>query len=903
MATAPTHSFTEKICSEIKAIRGENWKKRIVVIVPGTSAHLHHRRALAHLDPSAGLNVRFKTFRNFIIDLTTGQLIKGGLKPLSPLAQLGLVAKVYRRVRDESNDGWPETPSPVFLSELVKAIRRIREGESAPRSGLEASMVNLCIEAYLAELQASGYADYSAILNIATAELQADQNGEPLEGVLLTHPVEWLTSSEQATWKQLAAAGGHQIVPELATSELLKTSVILNEYVEGRQIAEWICQQIQSGIPANELAVVSDRPSEVLFNVAPWLKANQVEFNGPSPYLVKDAPGIRLLNGLLALKGSQFPFSETLDWLTDLNVDGFDESNRAKFSNLGIVRFKTGLELAQFKGAVSQISPKIEASIIAAEHLAVAKSWMMVKEAVETLAEALGVRLDSAPVPWLELAAIHPEFSEALLQTVVNEVGNMDDRSTSGYGKGVFFGRLQDVYGLNFQAIWVAGLTETAYSPHSASNFFLHDLDEVGGNTTTRKQILEDSWEALWQAGSDLYLSTIKVDSADGNPLMPHPWLLRSASDTGVPLSTKELYAGANNAKISRIASYNQSLEGGIALNGDEGAIGNLGLEETIQHRQEAVQLSGNGKYNSRTGRTGFGLDPSGTVWSPSAIEEYSKCPRQFFFKRVLKLSPLDEDADDEADALQLGRVLHLALQTLGEQGAFRTALTWDGIEDAISKAATEVLGQVAKNSFTELKLAALSRQIAELSDQLALVDDRTIECEVEIPETELTFGSTQAKFTGRIDRLELSEGRPVRIVDYKLGSVPSPVPKNNLSNGKTLQIALYARLAAEKFNVEAANPPAGSYLFLKDGKAAEVPTTPNAASEGVTAWPVDAFIERYFELMKEGEFPTRTTSGLNGTCQYCDYKLICTPLREDVEKDAVGALELSMLWEGKEQS
>ena len=207
-----------------------------------------------------------------------------------------------------------------------------------------------------------------------------------------------------------------------------------------------------------------------------------------------------------------------------------------------------------------------------------------------------------------------------------------------------------------------------------------------------------------------------------------------------------------------------------------------------------------------------FAPPPAETVFStsPSAIENFLRCPRQYFYARVLKLYDI---ASTPRQAL--GQVVHAALRDLKskEDGADIAALIdehWPAND---------------RRWGTPLREAAFRRVAEQAVERVETFDRAHLPGDVRFVLAEASFTwqiAPDAELRGTIDRID-HDPDGLTILDYKLGA-HSPTIRELLDTfapppagdelaawrPADLQLPLYA-LAVERGSVEGLAPEAGS--------------------------------------------------------------------------------------------
>jgi ATP-dependent DNA helicase UvrD/PcrA len=230
---------------------------------------------------------------------------------------------------------------------------------------------------------------------------------------------------------------------------------------------------------------------------------------------------------------------------------------------------------------------------------------------------------------------------------------------------------------------------------------------------------------------------------------------------------------------------------------------------------------------------------------SPSAIEQYERCPFAFKLKR-------DWMIPEEAHArLQYGQSMHLALKAY-----------FDGVQ-AGRPPGTEAVVACFLDEFAKAKIAEEEqrrRYAQDGRDQLVrFMASLAARPAGEVLENELRFSITIAGTTvnGRIDRIDRVAGEQVRVIDYKTG-----IPKSQEDADESLQLSVYALAAKQK----GLDPVALVFINLKDGTAIETTRGQKDFAE------TECKVREVVANLAAGEFGPRT----GPHCKGCSYHSIC---------------------------
>jgi ATP-dependent helicase/nuclease subunit B len=169
---------------------------------------------------------------------------------------------------------------------------------------------------------------------------------------------------------------------------------------------------------------------------------------------------------------------------------------------------------------------------------------------------------------------------------------------------------------------------------------------------------------------------------------------------------------------------------------------------------------------------------------SPSSLEAYVSCPLQFYYRKILGLQEREELAGESEGGL-IGTIAHQALRAFFEKYNHAGALA-----AAKSKALDEELDRLVDAAFGEfhfdprhglerIRAWTLKQQLRLfVREDLQRLEEKGIRVEgLEAwlaMELEVPGVDRPARIRGRLDRWE-SEGRRMRVVDYKTGTPFTP--------------------------------------------------------------------------------------------------------------------------------
>ena len=268
-------------------------------------------------------------------------------------------------------------------------------------------------------------------------------------------------------------------------------------------------------------------------------------------------------------------------------------------------------------------------------------------------------------------------------------------------------------------------------------------------------------------------------------------------------------------------------------------------------------------------------------AYSLSALERYQDCPFKFFASDVLRLEEVPEDESSLSPRAR-GRFIHEVFQRFFEAWDARGvgAITSDSLDDA-----RRLMAEIAEPLLARLPAADAALERARLfgsaisTGSVDVVFEREVSSDVRVLarrlehrlEGEFSLGSPDGRrvpLKGVADRIDLLDGRRLRVIDYKTGSAPKP--------GRALQVPIYALSAQERegsgdgvsWTIDEA-----AYIAFS-GKRSYVPVIkPGCASDEV----LSAARERLFAAVdgiERGEFPARPHDPI--ICTYCAFVTVC---------------------------
>lgn len=490
-------------------------------------------------------------------------------------------------------------------------------------------------------------------------------------------------------------------------------------------------------------------------------------------------------------------------------------------------------------------------------------------------------------------------------------------------GYGVLVTTLNEIRGLQFDYLFIAGLTDgdfpTRYSPEI---FFSGSFakEEIRHQTEERYHF----YQALCSWKKGLYLTHPQTD--ERKELVESNFLQEFKVTFEIVEKTEEDYDDIIFSRLELLKYVGESVRKNhpnIILPEEE--VFNLKEAKRVIEINE-IRLNEPFTDSSYTGvltneltdeLKNKLLELKDKQYSITQLESYAKCPYQYFADRVLHLNTLEEPTE-ELEAFELGSLLHTILFEF-YTGLKRNNIVLQGADDKNFIKAEKLLFNTARDKIDKLKLNS-SLTFYEKEKILGIDDDKRNSILYKflieernstdgfIPEYfELAFGKVDRltgdksfsneefeigdiKVRGKIDRVDINEkDGTIKIVDYKLsGNRPT---QNDLQCGLSLQLPLYLYAAKEliKSQLNKNYEPFGAEIFSlkftqKDfgSKLVGISRAKNDKdkmvhlAEEMIKKCVES-VSKYVEEISSGKFNlSQLEDRENKVCKYCNFRSIC---------------------------
>lgn len=271
------------------------------------------------------------------------------------------------------------------------------------------------------------------------------------------------------------------------------------------------------------------------------------------------------------------------------------------------------------------------------------------------------------------------------------------------------------------------------------------------------------------------------------------------------------------------------------------------------------------------------------TQLSPSALEDFGRCPLSFLLSRILHISGIEDETPDITPQM-IGMWAHRALELTVRRGL---PLTLNAMRACVDAAIAEYPAPTTVPSFL-LKYAA-DGLAAELYEALVR-DDWHPQGQTAV-EVSLAWEWVWP-MQGRVDRIDWMDDGSMRLVDYKTGAVANP----SVPSPANMQLLLYQQALADKYGVAVE-----AELYGISQKSRFLHRRVTHAQAVAQRSAVRSIAEGMRARMHDGKF-WPVPDGKIQPCRFCTYRLLCPArvVEAAAQKNAADA-EFLALWAAEE--
>ncbi|MCD2186616.1 PD-(D/E)XK nuclease family protein [Actinomycetospora soli] len=427
------------------------------------------------------------------------------------------------------------------------------------------------------------------------------------------------------------------------------------------------------------------------------------------------------------------------------------------------------------------------------------------------------------------------ELLELELDAVLDRVGTI--------GVGVHVGPVSEGIGDDVDRVYVLGAAEGLLPPRTADDPLLPDrararthgtLPTTSERTARRHRHVLAALAAAPREGRTM--SFPRGDLRRGGERVPSRWLLPTLRALGRDRGLQATKWREIDHRLEPSTSYPAALlTTGTPASAQEwrqvaAVAGTLDGDETITRAQRLRRERASEQFTAYDGNLAGEDVPDPTAsdrLSPTALEDWVRCPHAYFQFRLLGVGPVEEPEEVvQISAVERGFVLHdvwdkLVNAALAEGWAPGPGEPWPPrAADRLEALAESAFEEAVERGVTGARLLWDQDQrtlMRDLTTWLAKDDERRLRLDEAVPiGAEYAFGQgttpavgielgdgRQLRLRGTIDRVDRRRDGGLAVTDYKTGradSYKAITPDDPTDHGQRLQLPVYALAARANY-------------------------------------------------------------------------------------------------------
>ncbi|MCY0879581.1 MAG: PD-(D/E)XK nuclease family protein [Firmicutes bacterium] len=396
--------------------------------------------------------------------------------------------------------------------------------------------------------------------------------------------------------------------------------------------------------------------------------------------------------------------------------------------------------------------------------------------------------------------------------------------------------------------------------------------------------------EALWRPSEAVFLLRPQPRPRPHSPfdrLFPSPRLAAPSLESQDPVLLRALLGDPGLTRwIVGETEWVRGASDILWLSAEEPAEGSAPPAEAERVRAWYQAWQEAARFSAYTG----GISPAWvpalfpSALSPSAVEDFGRCPLSFLLGRLLNVSPVLRGGA-EVDPGLVGEWAHRALEIVVRERRVPTAAE---VEAAVAAA---VKAHPAPPDVNPFYLRYQEERLASELLEALLRDDWSPATE-SWAEVELTWDSVWP-MRGRVDRIDALPDGSLRLIDYKTGRLDNPLRPHPAN----LQLALYQGAVAARYQ-----KPVEAELYGITQRAGfahrHLPWEANARIGGVVDWLLGEMKQR----MEAGQYYP-LPSGRPEPCRACSFRLVCpAEVAHYAERKLVSHRDYQIPWQSLDE-
>ena len=491
------------------------------------------------------------------------------------------------------------------------------------------------------------------------------------------------------------------------------------------------------------------------------------------------------------------------------------------------------------------------------------------------------------------------------------------------FGTGVLVGQLGQGYAADFEVVYVLGGAEGTLPPRGREDPLLPDRDRAGApnlslHADRRLEERRDYLAALASA-TERVLTFPRADPRAQRKRLPARWVVESARTLGDrDITAEQLRDADEQTWLEVVSSFAHLVTNGEPGSETEYALRSLsearGAHRDLARHPLTAGMLARGfvaaadraskhasPYDGFVGNRPDLAPGASRPTSPTALQDWAKCPFRYFLSRVLRLRAIPRpEATESLSSLDRGGLMHAILEefvrdspapatpaspwTLDDAGRMAEIVDRH-CNDAEARGITgrAVIWELERRHLFEDALHFLEVDQAVRTDHGVLPAPDGLERAFGVDgepavDVEVAGGRT-VTFRGRIDRVDRSpDGRDVVVYDYKTGRSRPDLGDDPVGAGRYLQLPVYALAAKDRERAERAT---AFYWYIGDhGDTPFVGVDLDEAHERFVevVGTIAAGIEGgcFTAVPGERTYNPRAQRETFESCAFCDFDRLC---------------------------
>jgi ATP-dependent helicase/DNAse subunit B len=460
---------------------------------------------------------------------------------------------------------------------------------------------------------------------------------------------------------------------------------------------------------------------------------------------------------------------------------------------------------------------------------------------------------------------------------------------------------MEEGMGRAWAEVYVGGMIDGKFPQRLPQNIFLPEATlEALGVRTLENARLTAAYQFYRFLLAAPRVSLTWPAAVGDKPMVPSPFLaeLTPLRTAGLLKTVKDVRYGLSVRDSRSVPELAKSISRMKGIRG---------LESVLAADQEGMAGIRSALTTIQTERSASAVAPEQTEFSVTELEEYLRCPYDYYVKRRIRIAPLEEVTED-ISAMIRGSKAHAILRDFYQQWKDPvTAANREHARELLSALARAEYGREA-DTFRNRRehsffLHTMAERFLDAEAELGRTEFRPVHLEWEIESCKLILADgTEVEFHGKIDRIDADRDGNFIIIDYKTGGYPEAREKREQ---EIFQLPVYAvmALAAPAGSEAPLRKAVGLAYYDLSGRTADhardmvlydkdaLPDQPASKPKASPKTPDElaaildqsmAEAKRAAEGIRAGVFPAAPRDPKR--CRFCVSEVLCVRMEEDEE-------------------